>query len=448
MREVQGSRRARGAALALLLAMVPAPAATPQDKPGPKGKESAPSADAIRQAITRGADCLLAGWADGHGYDEGEAVQLLALLYAGRDGDPKVRAAMRAMAATLPSQTYEVALQAMALARDDAGDWQQALARRAWWLLHAQGESGAWGYGSALDGRPRGPAVPTEFPRGTLTRSRFGPGEGKVTGEGKGEGKGEGDGNGRRKPDDDPLRTIVLERTTPYEALEYTDLSNTQVAVLGLHAAEQQHIRCPEETWTRVEQAVLKARVWGGGWGYYFRNDLVPTGSMTAGGCSTLAIVREVLDDAPAARAAAVRAGFRILERLGPLAEWRDGKGDHRGDPLCQYFFYWLWSLERAAILWDRPKLGSVDWYAEGARHLLATQRADGGWGMADGHPGRSIVGGPARERPICTAFAILFLARATPLRRTQITLAGRRLPGGVAPPADPPAPDQPEDGK
>ena len=59
---------------------------------------------------------------------------------------------------------------------------------------------------------------------------------------------------------------------------------------------------------------------------------------------------------------------------------------------------YYLYGLERAGVLYDTKKFGSRDWYAAGAKLLVAKQGADGNWG--------------AHRRDTC--FAILFLKRAT----------------------------------
>ena len=57
---------------------------------------------------------------------------------------------------------------------------------------------------------------------------------------------------------------------------------------------------------------------------------------------------------------------------------------------------YNLYSLERAMMLAGFAKLGSSDWYAEGALWILRAQKEDGSWiDVAD------------------TCFALLFLKRA-----------------------------------
>ena len=48
--------------------------------------------------------------------------------------------------------------------------------------------------------------------------------------------------------------------------------------------------------------------------------------------------------------------------------------GDNWGD------LYFLWSLERMAVIYDLKLIEGKDWYEWGAEIILANQQADGGW--------------------------------------------------------------------
>ncbi len=60
---------------------------------------------------------------------------------------------------------------------------------------------------------------------------------------------------------------------------------------------------------------------------------------------------------------------------------------------------YFLWSLERVAVIYNLAKINGRNWYSWGAAILLARQRPDGSWFEAYGVPD--------------TCFALLFLKRA-----------------------------------
>jgi HEAT repeats len=61
---------------------------------------------------------------------------------------------------------------------------------------------------------------------------------------------------------------------------------------------------------------------------------------------------------------------------------------------------YFLWSLERVAMIYSLPKLATVDWYAVGSALIVAMQLPTGGWKV------RYSV-------EIDTSFALLFLRRS-----------------------------------
>ncbi|MCI0459978.1 MAG: hypothetical protein L0Z62_23755 [Gemmataceae bacterium] len=81
---------------------------------------------------------------------------------------------------------------------------------------------------------------------------------------------------------------------------------------------------------------------------------------------------------------------------------------------------YYLWSVERVAVVYDLDTIGGKDWYAWGAEILLSKQREDGSW--SDAFPGA-----------VDTCFALLFLKRvnvAQDLTQKLIALGGAKDPG------------------
>jgi hypothetical protein len=65
---------------------------------------------------------------------------------------------------------------------------------------------------------------------------------------------------------------------------------------------------------------------------------------------------------------------------------------------------YYLWSVERVAVIFNLPKLGGMDWYGWGAEKLIANQKEKGNWEKGQYPHSVSLVD---------TCFALLFLKRA-----------------------------------
>ena len=208
------------------------------------------------------------------------------------------------------------------------------------------------------------------------------------------------------------------------------DLSNTQVALLALESARRCGADVPAELWRKALVHILDAqeaagplcvrrdeswrpdegdgrRTVGGrdrarGWGYRPRTP--GTGSMTAGGVSSLVLCRSELAGTPGydgkldARAeqgiwdgiAWLGSRFTVSENPGP----RDAPA-----PVPGKLYYYLYGLERAGVLSGIPWTGEHDWYREGAAWLLDHQEPSGDW-----------AGGLVE-----TCFSLLFLQRATP---------------------------------
>ena len=65
---------------------------------------------------------------------------------------------------------------------------------------------------------------------------------------------------------------------------------------------------------------------------------------------------------------------------------------------------YFLWSVERVAMLYDLKTIGGKDWYGWGAQILVHNQNGQGAWATS-GYIGQSP--------PLNTCFALLFLRRS-----------------------------------
>jgi len=211
------------------------------------------------------------------------------------------------------------------------------------------------------------------------------------------------------------------------------DHSCTQYAILGLRAALEagarvdvdlfsgaltHYLRSQERTGPKVRRLAVfededrryarQTYATGGfdrarGWGYQDTSAATP--AMTAGGVSTLV----VCDDA-------CRGGRRLpsgtqkdVERgIADGIAWLGEEFEKSGRPSNGNYYY-LYGLERAAVLAGVRTIGGHDWYAEGSRWLVGSQSKDGNWGTL-----------------VDTCFALLFLTRSTdpgsPLRTRPAT--------------------------
>jgi hypothetical protein len=94
------------------------------------------------------------------------------------------------------------------------------------------------------------------------------------------------------------------------------------------------------------------------------------------------------------------------------------GRGEMRGPPGSDYYF--LWSLERVAMVYGLKTIGNKDWFAIGSKFIVQEQQGDGAW--------RGDLG-----EIVDTCFALFFLRRANLAVDLTATLKGKvRDPGVV----------------
>lgn len=179
------------------------------------------------------------------------------------------------------------------------------------------------------------------------------------------------------------------------------DLSNTQYALLGLHAAWRMGVGAPKEVIYETIGAIVKMQQKEGSFSYKDPND-IGIGSMTTAGICALRIASLQLK------------GFAPFE--AKKTEWAESE-KNAFDWLDKHFrvdanpagfttkggmrvwhYYYLYGLERACDMAGKVKLGARDWYREGAEYLLSAQNAEGHW----------------KNDFVDTCFALLFLKRAT----------------------------------
>ena len=216
------------------------------------------------------------------------------------------------------------------------------------------------------------------------------------------------------------------------------DNSNTQFAILALWAARRHGIPV-EKALVLAEGRFRGTQNADGGWAYQTSGPSRPT--MTCAGLLALALSHGVAQEAAAradagsleqqqrARAAhdpgrdlAVRAGLQVLSTVVGQPSAQTQRPVQVIPPgHAEFVYYFFWSLERVAMVYDLKTIGHKDWYAWGAEILVASQNRAGAW---VGQYGASVD----------TCFALLFLARANLAKDLTAALKGRvEDPGEVA---------------
>jgi hypothetical protein len=187
---------------------------------------------------------------------------------------------------------------------------------------------------------------------------------------------------------------------------ERVDNSNSQYALLGLHAASEAGVEVKPSVWNLARSYWESAQNADGGWGYYYR-DQHSTGSMTAAGISSLVITGlRRYQGAEFIEGETIRNCGKGADniKLGRGVNWTANHfsvGQNPGSGQ-QWRYYYLYGLERAGRLGGLRFFGEHDWYREGAEQLVHEQdKLSGFWR------------GAAGETPIlATSFALLFLAK------------------------------------
>ncbi len=233
-----------------------------------------------------------------------------------------------------------------------------------------------------------------------------------------------------------------------------SDHSNTQYAVLGLHAAGKLGHPAKAKTWAAILNGFLFKQAASGpkvprkrgfrpkkndpyvrkpqtisgksdrarGWGYNGAakpqagtGQMAETGSMTTVGIACLEIAWYQLS--MLARRDKDAAKFFKDRKLRGRQEtgvddgfaWLDKNWDVTKNPnYDSWHYYYLYGMERAGVLSNKTFIGGHDWYREGGTLILDQQR------------GAMWDDGKGDGRIASTCFAVLFLTRATvPLVQT-----------------------------
>jgi hypothetical protein len=328
-------------------------------------------------------------WSDAHkvGY---AALPGLTLLECGVPAsDPNIQKAaafVRSQVATV-NTTYELSLAILFLDRlDDRADEKhiQTLALR---LLAGQYRTGGWWYACPILSPPA-----AEQLLGVLASAEASPGpelhkitiaqplHGEIS----------------ALPVLKDLAEVKPEQFKQFEG----DNSNTQFAILALWVARRHKVPL-EHTAARVVERFRHSQHENGSWFYGAGQYTTP--STTCAGLLGLAIGQGVAADrtGKTTRPLEDAALKKALAFLGNSIGQPAGAGKGKPAPVDLYF---LWSLERVAVLYGLQTIAGKDWYAWGADALLANQQPKGDFLSASPHSNIPVIN---------TCFGLLILVQA-----------------------------------
>ncbi len=184
------------------------------------------------------------------------------------------------------------------------------------------------------------------------------------------------------------------------------DASNGQYAVLALRDAAYAGATVSRKTWERIHEQWTTLQNSDGGWPYT-PAQTASRGSMTVAGLSTIAITTRMLQDdsdvgldgspdccGPPPPNLALEKGRK----------WMADKFSVTTNPqFDNWYYYYLYGLERAGRMSGVRFFGSADWYRRGAQVLVAAQLPAGEW----------LSPSAAERDPVLnTAMALLFLSK------------------------------------
>lgn len=187
------------------------------------------------------------------------------------------------------------------------------------------------------------------------------------------------------------------------------DNSNTQYALLGLHAGRLAGARIERAVWQEIQDYYVTTQQPDHGWVYNLAMGRESTLTMTTAGLCGLLISgielnagREVLQaDGRASNCGVYAENKPATDALGWIA---------RGFTITvrHHTYYNLYGLERTGRLSGQRFFGEHDWYREGCEFLVSAQKEDGSWQEPDGREGWPVIS---------TSFALLFLSKGrTPI--------------------------------
>ena len=197
------------------------------------------------------------------------------------------------------------------------------------------------------------------------------------------------------------------------------DNSNTQFAILGLWVA-QRHGVSVRSALLANEQYFRATQYPDGCWTYH-PSTRTWRDSMTCAGLMSLAMRHGVNGGQGRHNSSGQRlfiqdvAMRRGLDYLAQSLNKVSRIGQRINGVEARDALYFLWSLERMAVIYDLKRIGNREWYPWAAEMLVETQHADGRWQSGMGEP-------------VGTCFALLILKRSN--LAADLQLAVQERPG------------------
>lgn len=225
------------------------------------------------------------------------------------------------------------------------------------------------------------------------------------------------------------------------------DMSIHQYALLGMWAAYRSRVVLKPNYWDDQIKYLMAIQKPDGGWAY--KPDKNPSRAMTTAGIGSLAICAANTVKKRVTRQTVTLTNTRGLETKTitdiPAKSPVEKSIAHGFEWLAQNNIqvvdaYYLYGLERAAVLTGTTTINNIDWYDTLATKIVAKQNADGSWA------GNENLGGAT----CTTAWYLLFLRRSSDSyfndQGEQAVDKQNPPPGEPAPEAAPePAPQPPD---
>ena len=356
----------------------------------------------VEQAIARGIAFLKTSDSpDSSIGADSDELKLLTFVHGGvPDNDAAFTALLSKCMERPLDKTYRVSVLAMCLEEIDRVKYQDKIALCGQFLLDNIKSNGGFSYGEPTPAKPEAgsPAKKDPF------RAKKPPGPINP--------------DIKQKPD--VVNHITLKKSKDGPAAQRSDNSNSQYGALGVRACYDAGIHFPKEVIEKCRQywvenqrtdkteaknkGVASGGKGGFGWCYSEGEPCSKNGpaysSMTAGAVGALCIYNHILgkdwkkDKAVIEGMNWLDANYSVTQNVGPceIAPVPDG-----------WLYYYLYALERTGLLYDTTLIGKHDWYLDGYKILLGSQKGDGSWD-------KSHFIKPTWD----TCFAILFLKRST----------------------------------